>query len=268
MFVPHRHATKAKESRRRRRPPAKFTFDLNELSKSFTAKSASDPRDMDKLFGRTVNSHAAPFGGLAFSEKFHAPLHDVPSTSTSNNIPSDESHHPEIDGHLDVDWDNYFRTEEPPPSSSDSDDEAETEDHWDDNAREGFAASFDLDDIEQQEVDDVADSEPNEDVTEVKVRRRDCPYRPYTDYFATSSSRRLTSFGNNARTSSTDSFSWMGPWMPSSSAAVVPMLRTDALCASAIANIAWGAFSTRMLRSLTISLRYIHRKKTCIPVAS
>lgn len=128
---------------------ARFSFDLNELSNTFTTRTTLNPINIDQLFGRIVTSHAAPHGRLNFSEQFNST--GDPSTSSSSDpapasVPSGLS--ADVEGSVEIDWDNYFASGE---ADGDSESVGEGEEEGrDDNAREEFASMFDFDDVEER----------------------------------------------------------------------------------------------------------------------
>ncbi len=145
----------------------RFSFDLEELTRRSTTgtNSASSTGQLDQLFDRIVTSHAAPLGRVAFTERIPAPQSDPSASTSTSTVPGNDQNHLDADGPPDVDWDDYFGSADRGPSTSSESDEVVNEDFWDNNAREGFAGRFNLDDIEEREEEDVAAArEPGETV--------------------------------------------------------------------------------------------------------
>ncbi len=154
----------------------RFSFDLDQLSDAFTVQTASSSGTVDQLYGRIISSHAAPYGGRVFSERHNVPTEDHiapvpphhPSNRTGGDVASADTNDPP-----DNDWDDFWGST---GDAAGAEEDGENDESWGENATEGFAASFGLDDMEPREEADNQEPDPSVHdavpVKKVRCRRR------------------------------------------------------------------------------------------------
>lgn len=161
----------------------KFILDLDKLDHPISESSSSNHAEADSLFGRIITSHAAPYGGRVFTERYTAAASSTmttmtaePSLATLPDTTRDAPEQADSGATLDQDWDDFLRSmggDDPFYDAQNGDEAGGDEEYLGEEAREGFSATFGLDDVEQRQEPEPGDLySAMQDAEVVKVRRR------------------------------------------------------------------------------------------------